>query len=234
MRAVRLDQAERVRRVVATWTDPVELVDVAAADVLLEHVPGRPAGDLADHLTVHFGHQHGQADRMPAVPDRHRNRVRRADPDGHCGVAEHRIVVQHKRLAELAVIGRSAAHHRHRGAGDLVDAVHQCLLLQRQAVGEQKHRRERETVRSGRLPGRPGQPHTGGSRIGAEIARPMRRRTDTDPRSSRAPPHRGPARSGPHRGSGRCWWRRPQGRRRSPTGSPRAARTGRTGPTGRP
>src|SRR5215813_12211119 len=86
---VRLDQSEGVLRVVPARPYVIQLVDVALADVLLEYVTRRSAGDLIDHLSVRLRDEQRQPDAVPAVPDPHGYRLVCADPHGCRGVAEH-------------------------------------------------------------------------------------------------------------------------------------------------
>ena len=118
VRAVRLDQPERVRRVVAARPNPVGVVAVAVADVFLEHVAGRPTGDLVDDLPVGLRDQQRKPDRVPTVADDDRHRLVRADPHPDRGVIEHPIVEEDKRFAQAPIVAGSATHHGHGGAGD--------------------------------------------------------------------------------------------------------------------
>src|SRR5690606_16903434 len=118
------------------------------AEVLLEHLPGRPATDLVHDWTVHAGHELRETQRLPSVLADHPYRALRPDPHRHRAVAEHAVTVEHERLLQAPVVTGGAADHRHRRTPHPVHPAEQGLLCTGEPVDEEHYGAVRAVLRS--------------------------------------------------------------------------------------
>jgi len=144
------------------------------AETLEENIKRRPVVEAVDPVGTAAGHEHGLADRPPAVLHADPERAGGGDAGRDHGAGQNAIAVELECPGHLQPVARAAADHGDAGAENGISAADDLVLVAGQAIGEKQH------DAMGMARGRGQAAHRAGAGAAKILRRPGRRRRVDD------------------------------------------------------